>query len=521
MRTHKRCTITVSAGLAAALLATGAATCIAEEAIVIGSWCDGSVGPACDAAFRVDLATGQRTLLSAYSEEDAQRDAITGNARSAESRNRGGTFWNGVAVSADGTIYVMAAEHPDPKLWESLYSIDPATGDRQLLSPLADPSLGPVIGSRGTSFTRLVATPGGRLLMHENSAGGAIITIDPTSGKRSLFSDPSDSNQGPGFTYFLGLDPQGGLFATETGVSASASLLEIDSETGRRSIVSQVPAGTAVPNNALGCGAGPEFAEGGLKGASNQLFCSDQFNVDQLRFNLDTVNTETGERRLLSDFGATSQGPLLGMPRAQVWAQDGRLLVLDDGNVNTEGLGGIQAVDPATGARTLLSDFTDARQGPLIYFAKSIAVGLPSSTAKPSSPGTTGQPKGPIATEGLSQSESQDPVWVGQSVTYTLSFTNSGATQATKVKLTDLLPQKARLESVVASQGTCKGKAKVVCTLDSLAAGNTWTVAIKLTARKQGVYRNKVQVTFTAQVAGSGKPKRIRAVSRETTNVLR
>ncbi len=515
MTTHNRCTITMIAGLATALLATGVATCMAEEAIVIGSWCDGSVGSACDAAFRVDLATGQRTLLSAYSEADAQRDAVAGNARTAESRNRGGTFWNGVAVSAAGTIYVMAAEHPDPVLWESLYSIDPATGDRQLLSPLADPSFGPTIGGRGTSFTRLVATPGGRLLIHENSAGGAIIAIDPASGKRSLFSDPSDSNQGPAFTYFLGLDPQGGLFATETGVSASASLLEIDSETGRRSIVSQVPAGTAVPNNALGCGAGSDFAEGGLKGASNLLFCSDQFNVDQLRFNLYKVNTETGERRLLSDFGATAQGPVLGTPRAQVWAQDGRLLVLDDGNTNTAGLGGIQAIDPATGARSLLSDFADAGQGPLIYFSKSFAVGLPSRTATP------GKPQGPIAAEGLSQSESQDPVLMGQSYTYTLRFTNKGATQATKVKLTDVLPKKARLESVVAAQGACKGKAKVVCKLDSLAAGNTWTMEITLTARKQGVYRNKVQVTYTAQVAGSRKPKRFRAVAQETTNVLR
>lgn len=516
--------------IAVALSATdpiGEAAAATNQAVVIGSWCDSSVGQACDAAFSVDLATGQRALISAYTQEDFARDEAeaASNSVSPESRNRSGTGWNGVAVTPAGAIFVMAYQHQDTALWESLYRIDPASGDRQLLSPLSDASLGPVIGVGGTLFTRLVATPAGRLLAHHRlSDADPILAIDPDTGRRSLFSDPANSGQGPSFNYFLGLDPSGRMFATDTGNSNTESLMELDPDSGARTLVSQVPAQNPDPNptTAFTCGSGSDTPEGGVKGAGNRLYCSDQFNSSGDRFSLDVVNTATGERSTLSDFDQAAQGPLVGIPRGQAWGPDGRLLLLDDGRSNTEGLGGIQAINPDTGTRTLLSDFGDATQGPQIFNARAFAVPPPSGSATPGTPDKTsepGEPGKPVTVGGLNQSESADPVQANQPYSYAISFTNSGSTEATKVRLTDVLPKKSRLDSATASQGTCRGKGKIVCALGNVAAGSTVTVNISLTPRKAGTYRNKVQVTYRARAEGSKKMKLFKAISTESTSV--
>ncbi|MGH8474774.1 MAG: calcium-binding protein [Methylococcales bacterium] len=76
------------------------------------------------------------------------------------------------------------------------------------------------------------------------------------------------------------------------------------------------------------------------------------------------VDRVSGNRTLLSDFGAAVQGPL-GLDPSGVAVEAGGALLVVDFNAGTGAKGALFRVDPAGGNRTLLSDFGDAGQGPL------------------------------------------------------------------------------------------------------------------------------------------------------------
>lgn len=74
----------------------------------------------------------------------------------------------------------------------------------------------------------------------------------------------------------------------------------------------------------------------------------------------------TGERTLISGFGDADQGPLGFGPIAVAIDNSGSILVIDPGSGQIPG-GTLFRVDPATGQRTVVSDFTDPNQGPLSF----------------------------------------------------------------------------------------------------------------------------------------------------------
>ncbi len=77
-----------------------------------------------------------------------------------------------------------------------------------------------------------------------------------------------------------------------------------------------------------------------------------------------TVDPASGNRTLLSDFGNIAQG-LLGLdPFGVALAANGDILVIDP-SAGTGSRGALFTVDPASGNRTLLSDFSAGAQGPL------------------------------------------------------------------------------------------------------------------------------------------------------------
>jgi len=88
-----------------------------------------------------------------------------------------------------------------------------------------------------------------------------------------------------------------------------------------------------------------------------------------------------------------------------------------------------------------------------------------------------------------------DTVRVGSTITYTIAITNNGPDPATDVTLTDFPPIAASLVSVTPEQNcTVTVTDQVVCTFETLAASNSVTSTIVVTATRAGMIVNKVRV---------------------------
>lgn len=94
----------------------------------------------------------------------------------------------------------------------------------------------------------------------------------------------------------------------------------------------------------------------------------------------------------------------------------------------------------------------------------------------------------------VTQTESTDPVQKGQPLSYTVNVKNNGPDFAADVKLTDLAPSNAQLQSVVPSKGSCSKGPITICRLGSLAAGVSATVQVNLIADKSGSVKNTAYV---------------------------
>jgi uncharacterized repeat protein (TIGR01451 family) len=102
----------------------------------------------------------------------------------------------------------------------------------------------------------------------------------------------------------------------------------------------------------------------------------------------------------------------------------------------------------------------------------------------------------PNADLSISKSDSPDPVFAGQELTYTLTVSNAGPADATGVTVTDTLPSGVTFKSATASQGTCtESGGTVTCELGDLASGApAATVTIKVTPQSPGQITNSASV---------------------------
>jgi large repetitive protein len=91
--------------------------------------------------------------------------------------------------------------------------------------------------------------------------------------------------------------------------------------------------------------------------------------------------------------------------------------------------------------------------------------------------GGTGTQQVPGVDLVTTKTDSPDPVTAGNNLTYTITVTNDGDTDATNVVVQDQLPLVA-LISATPSQGTCSGMAMITCTLGTIASGASATITI-------------------------------------------
>lgn len=96
--------------------------------------------------------------------------------------------------------------------------------------------------------------------------------------------------------------------------------------------------------------------------------------------------------------------------------------------------------------------------------------------------------------------DSPDPVTQGNNLTYNLTVTNNGPSNATGVSVTDTLPGGVTFISALPNQGSCSGTTTITCNLGSLVKGGSATIAILVNVNLS----TSGNISNTATVSGGG-----------------
>jgi hypothetical protein len=318
------------------------------------------------ALFKLDQATGHRILLSDFG------DAGQGPT---------GVNPGGVSLGTAGFALVADTEAGTGGLG-TLFKVDYLTGARTVLSSFGNMGQGAV--GADPFFVTLAAT-GGILVTDYNGGtdipldghtggNGALFSVNPTNGTRTLLSDFGDPAKGP-----TGVDPVGVAIVPLTrpgdimvispfsGTSAAGELLAVNPATGSRVRVSDF-------GNAFQGPYGNDPVDL-AQGTEGDILVVDS-NVNSNYGALFRVNPVNGARTLLSGFNDPTKGPLGSLARGVALQPDGTILVITASG-GTGAHGALFVVDPVTGNRTQASDFGDAAQGPLGLAPDSVVPGPP------------------------------------------------------------------------------------------------------------------------------------------------
>lgn len=293
--------------------------------------------------FVVNPTTGARTVLSDFSNPAQGPLGITGP-------------W-GIVVDGTGNILVTDWGGGSPG---GLFVVDPDNGNRTLLSDFGNIAQGPLCQDP----IGIAIDGAGNLLVIDYSSGtgsnGALFVVNPTNGNRTILSDFGNIAQGPlaTDTYSVAIAANGDILVLDLsyGISSRGALFSVNPANGNRTVLSDF-------NN---------IAQGPLGDLPFWVTVDETGNIYVVDPQVGTgslgalflIDPATGNRTLLSDFGNIAQGPTGRDAQAVTLDLNGNILVIDPTG-GTGGEGALFLVDPATGNRTLLSDFGNIIQGPL------------------------------------------------------------------------------------------------------------------------------------------------------------
>jgi hypothetical protein len=193
--------------------------------------------------------------------------------------------------------------------------------------------------------------------MHAGGGSGVLFRVEAGSGQRTIVTNFSDANQGAvgGRAGGAAVGANGAL-VTDPFLSR---LFGIDLGSGQRKIVSDFTDPGQGPLGLVPIAVTPDAVSGeilvvtqvtdGLAPGDGALF---------------SVNGSSGQRRRITDFSTSAQGPLGFNPSAVDVAPGGDILVIDFDS-GTNSLGALFNVNRVTGARCFLTDFGNPAQGPL------------------------------------------------------------------------------------------------------------------------------------------------------------
>jgi hypothetical protein len=252
----------------------------------------------------------------------------------------------------------------------ALLAVDPVTGQRRVLSDLANAGQGPTGSPQGVGV-------GATGTVYVSTGNDVLLSVQPGSGIRTLLSDFMNPSQGPiGYKpWAIALDTtDSNLLVADRGPlgTPGAALWKVLTLDGTRTLVTDFnfpPFYTNGPQGvAVGASAAVYVVDPG-QGTDCRGFgaCGALFLVDRT----------TGTKTMVSDFGNATQGPLGDTPTDVAADTDGTLLVSDQfAGTCSGGCGAIFRVDPATGQRTMLTDNGSATQGFTGYNALGVQVGV-------------------------------------------------------------------------------------------------------------------------------------------------
>ncbi|MBE1159475.1 hypothetical protein [Dyella acidiphila] len=259
--------------------------------------------------------------------------------------------------------------------------MDPSTGIRTRLSDFNDPAQGPVGGDFGGKELLVLPAKAGaplqaRILVLDPSAGteesGAIFSVD-AAGQRKIIVDFGDGTSPVPFSLFhMTYLSDNTVLVTDSGSGSAevglrpAVLYKVDLNTGARTALSTFdnPAQGWVPYPATSDQYW-RYLSDVLVSPSGKIFATVSLVRPTPGGFLVEIDPATGRRTVISDFGDQQQGrPGFGT-NAMSWMPNGLIAVADlTGGQFNNALA--FAVDPVTGNRRVITSGIDSSQGPLV-----------------------------------------------------------------------------------------------------------------------------------------------------------